>query len=73
MKKYTAVLVAVSMLLVAGCCTTHHATKWEYKTASTIDEVNRSSGEGWVVVGFSAYTDAGNHDYQKFLLKRPLR
>ena len=31
MKKSTALVFAASTLLLAGCCTTLHTTKWEYK------------------------------------------
>ena len=27
-------LIVITSLLLAGCCTTHHKTKWEYKVAS---------------------------------------
>ena len=33
MKKNIALIFAASTLFLAGCCTTHNATKWEYKVA----------------------------------------
>ncbi len=33
MKKCVAVLLVASALSLAGCCTTPHAPKWEYKVA----------------------------------------
>ena len=33
MKKSIALIFAASTLFLAGCCTTPHATKWEYKVA----------------------------------------
>jgi hypothetical protein len=34
MKKNIALIFAASALLLAGCCTTPHAVKWEYKVTS---------------------------------------
>ncbi|SRR5579885_1866993 len=31
MKKAVALILAVDALFLAGCCTTYHATQWEYK------------------------------------------
>lgn len=70
MKKTFALIFAVSTLLVAGCCTTSHNTKWEYKTVNTVADVNKLADEGWLVAGFSGYVDTGNFDMTKFLLKR---
>ncbi len=70
MKKAIFVLIAAGGLVLAGCCTTHHAAKWEYKTlhANVSDDVvNSAAAEGWSVVGFSA-SDSGN---KWFLLRRP--
>ena len=33
MKKSIALVFAASTLFLAGCCTTPHVTKWEYKVA----------------------------------------
>ena len=53
-------------LLLAGCCTTHHATKWEYRISSTLTEVNQLADQGWTVVNF-AVPNGGPYQY---LLKR---
>ena len=34
MKKCVALVITASTLFLAGCCTTPHATRWEYKVAS---------------------------------------
>ena len=34
MKKCVALVITASTLILAGCCTTPHATRWEYKVAS---------------------------------------
>ena len=34
MKKHVALVITASALILAGCCTTPHATRWEYKVAS---------------------------------------
>jgi hypothetical protein len=34
MRKCVAVVLAASVLFLAGCCTTPCATRWEYKVAS---------------------------------------
>ena len=53
MKKHIALGLVASTLFLAGCCTTHHATKWEYKQVATQvgdDSLNKLGGEGWSVV-----------------------
>jgi uncharacterized lipoprotein YajG len=67
MKKTIGLIIVASSLFLAGCCTTSHATKWQYKTvSSTSDEIlNTPLAEGWIVVGFTVTPD-GNH---WFLLK----
>lgn len=34
MKKYIILVFAASTLFLAGCCTTPHSIKWEYKVAA---------------------------------------
>ena len=70
---------ALGILFLAGCCTTHHFTQWEYKNISLqvyqLRPPNLSSAlndlgkDGWVVVGF---TQDGTGDYATlhYLLKR---
>jgi len=48
-------------LLLAGCCSTHKLSQWEYENltvvASDPDQngwLNRLGKEGWVVCGFAA-------------------
>jgi PBP1b-binding outer membrane lipoprotein LpoB len=57
MKNHIALIFAAGTLFLAGCCTTEHATKWEYKVvaaprvapifggtnAPTIDRTNMAS------------------------------
>ena len=65
-------LLAASTFFLAGCCTTHSATKWEYQQVKgvTIDKVDLLADEGWTVVGFSQYEDGGIVK-SSYLLKRP--
>jgi hypothetical protein len=65
MKKSLLLITACGFLL-AGCCTAHHTTKWEYRMSSDLSEVNRLADQGWTVVNF-AMPDAGPLLY---LLKR---
>ena len=79
MKKSIALIFAASTLFLAGCCTTHHVTQWEYKgvnlqvyqlrppnLSSTLDDLGK---DGWSVVGV---TQDGTGDYAMlhFILKR---
>jgi hypothetical protein len=79
MKKHIALGLVAGTLFLAGCCTTHHVTQWEYKNISLqvyqLRPPNLSSAlndlgkDGWVVVGF---TQDGTGDYATlhYLLKR---
>ena len=71
MKKSTALIFAASTLLLAGCCTTHHVTKWEYKQLMmgmvTDETLNQLGDQGWSVVGYGS-PSAGNGFY---IMKRP--
>ncbi len=60
-------LIALCGLLLAGCCTTHHAVKWEYRMASSLAEVNQLADQGWIVVNFAMPGQGGPNQY---LLKR---
>jgi hypothetical protein len=71
MKKHIALIFAASSLLLASCSTTAHHAKWEYQTVYSLAQANQWTDQGWVVAGFSAYVDTGNHDMTAFLLKRP--
>ena len=66
MKKLIALVFAASTFMMAGCCTTHHVAKWEYKTiqgSQTDDSLNKFADDGWTVVGLNSYGG--------YLLKRP--
>jgi hypothetical protein len=67
MKKHIAFGLVASMLFLAGCCTSHHATTWEYRNVSTLNEVNDLAKTGWSVVTVT-HPDAGPAIY---LLKHP--
>ena len=68
MKKHIALGLVASTLFVAGCCTTHHVTNWEYKTGYMSDaELNASVSQGWRVA-YVLPNSAGNIEY---VLKRP--
>ena len=66
MKKALLMLMAAGGLMFAGCSTARHATRWEYRHATNLAEVNRLAEEGWTVVSF-AMPDSGAWQY---LLKR---
>ena len=66
MKRSIALVLAASTLLLAGCCTTHQVTKWEYKTiqgSQTDASLNKFADDGWAIVGLNSYGG--------YLLKRP--
>ena len=80
MKKNVALIFAVSTLFLAGCCTTHNATKWEYKVAQApsyfghtnqeIREIQQTflndlGKEGWVLIN--------ENEQGTFYLKRPVK
>ena len=80
MKKNIALIFAVSTLFLAGCCTTHNATKWEYKVAQapsslghTYQEIrelqqtflNDLGKEGWVLIN--------ENEGETFYFKRPVK
>jgi hypothetical protein len=49
MKISVALIFAASTLLMAGCCSTPHVTKWEYKqspTQVTDETLNKWADEG---------------------------
>jgi len=76
MKKHIALGLVASTLFLAGCCTTSHVTKWEYKKVYGIEQVNKWAADGWVVSGFSTFIDTTDsrtpHDTTEiYLLKRP--
>ena len=73
MKKHIALGLVASTLFLAGCCTSHHITQWEYKTLDAAreandTELNELGAQGWSVVGFQKNTQTTGVVY---LLKRP--
>jgi hypothetical protein len=50
MNKTFALTLAASALFLAGCSTTHHVTKFEYKEVWPLDQVNELAKQGWRVV-----------------------
>ena len=66
MKKSIALMFAAATLNLAGCCTTHQTTKWEYQNVMSLTEVNQLADQGWSVVNFT-FTSPGPTVY---LLKR---
>ncbi len=77
MKKSIALIFAASTLFLAGCCTTHHVTSWEYKTVTVMGDsdvqINQLVEQGWRVDSFSAFFPNQNSGtlFQVYLLKRP--
>jgi protein involved in sex pheromone biosynthesis len=66
MKKHIALGLVASTLFLAGCCTAHHVTKWEYRMASTTTEANQLSDQGWILVNGTG-TASGSLE---FIMKR---
>lgn len=81
MKKLITLLFTASTLVLAGCCTTHHVTQWEFKNVTIIGsapdqnpELNQLGKQGWVVVGFVHEPgDSQHNEYYRYILKRKLR
>ena len=61
MKKYLALAFASGALLLSGCSTTSHVTKWEYKqlhsSPVTDETLNKLGDEGWEAIGVSEYDE----------------
>ena len=69
MKKSNALIIGASALFLAGCCTTHHVTKWEYKqypTEMSDKTLNEWADQGWIIVGVGT-SQSGSF----YILKRP--
>ena len=62
MKKNIALIFAASTLFLAGCCTTPHQVKWEYKEVefpsgtTSEDQLNQLGDQGWSVVAATVST-----------------
>ena len=71
--------IAAISLTLTGCCTTHGANRWEYKTVTNVSdtEINQLAEQGWRVDSFStSASPVGNEraDWalrNSYLLKRP--
>lgn len=76
MNNTRAVLIVAGAILLGGCSTAHHATKWEYKRMAGIPGVsertiNQMAEQGWTVAGFSEYAAPDGTIRAAYLLKRP--
>lgn len=72
-KNITSILLAGG-LFVAGGCTTQNgqsATQWEYQDATNSVEASQMAEKGWMVSGFSKYTDATGQPQTTYMMKRP--
>ncbi len=58
MKKAVALTLAASALFLAGCCTTPHHAKWEYKQVemATEADLNQLADQGWSIVAVTSST-----------------
>jgi hypothetical protein len=80
MKKSIALVIAASTLFLAGCCTTPHATKWEYKVVNAPHLTVGTDPQGPVAAWQSFLNDLGKdgwvlieRDGLVFYLKRPIK
>jgi hypothetical protein len=66
-------VITASGLLLSGCCTSHHVTRWEYKTEPNIGDVrlNKEAEAGWTVVNFTETISSEGKVDRSYLLKRP--
>jgi hypothetical protein len=74
MKWTVALLFAANTLFLTGGCTTHYeqaTTKWEYQEATNSAEANQMADKGWIVAGFSRFTDATGQPQTNYTMKRP--
>jgi hypothetical protein len=61
-KKNIALGLVASTLFLAGCCTAHHTTKWEYKEVSNLGEVNTLCKTGWSLANVNHH-EGGSDTY----------
>ena len=71
MKKSIALIIAASTLFLAGCCTAHHATTWEYQTVIDIGQVNELANQGWTLAGFSSRGNGSMRAELVYVMKHP--
>jgi hypothetical protein len=68
MKKSITLIFAASTLFLAGCCSTHHTTKWEYQRVFDFSSVQKLAAEGWTLDGFHSFDPGDNGTF--YILKR---
>ena len=82
MKTSIALIYAASSLLMAGCCTTPHTSKWEYKVAyaphgpigTTSPQENRNLQQTWLNdLGKDGWVLISENDGGTFYFKRPIK
>ena len=74
MKKLFALILAAGTLFLSGGCTTNHGqagTKWEYQEAANRAEADQMAAKGWIIAGFTKYTDATGQPQTDYTMKRP--
>ena len=77
MKKTVALILTASTLFLAGCCTTHQATVWEYKTVGSDRDVNQLASQGWTLAyviplaGFARDTLNFERSDLRYVMKHP--
>lgn len=76
MSKTIAPLFAIGTLLFIGGCATQSGqpmTKWEYRQAANAEEARQLEQKGWVIAGFSKYTDAAGEAQTQtaYMMRRP--
>ena len=82
MKISIALVFVASTLLLAGCCTMSHATKWEYKVEdSSLWQIRGTGPQAWRASYEGHLNDLGKdgwvlitqHDDRIFYFKRPTK
>lgn len=69
MRRMTAVASVAIGLFLAGCCTGHHHTRWEYREVWQLEEVNVLCKAGW-----SLYlADRSDTGTSRYLLRHELQ
>jgi hypothetical protein len=72
-KSFAPIIAASTLFLGAGCTTNHEQAnaKWEYQVATNSVEANQMADKGWIVAGFTQYTDATGQPQTNYTMKRP--
>jgi Domain of unknown function (DUF4177) len=81
MKKSLIPIFAASTLLLNGCCTSNHVTKWEYKVVAGPDDPGKPFPQDWREREQRFLNDLGKDGWvlvqelngQVFYLKRPIK